>query len=479
MTRTDDTRRASSVEARALLDLARSAVQQMVVIIRNSQLYDPSNTVFEEPIRRLRTTVDAAIVLEGSFDLEIDGFEVFANGVRVRVDLRNIHLFRYFVAEMTRRGLGGVGFAGAPDVRAVEAFLALMAGLQDDSKDHTVEFNQGLEEAGVTGILALPLRRHEDTLPTDRRQRAIEAYQQALDFIRHSMISLESPADMNLREAKRIIYKLVDLSYEGGGGFSMLGLTAIKGHDEYTFNHMVNVCILAIAFGQRLGLERDQISRLGLCALYHDLGKLDVPLEVLLKHGPLTDEEWAVMGNHTVFGARELFPMIANDRHAVTRVLVALQHHVNYDGGGYPTLRMRIDPILFTRIVSIVDTFDAMTTKRIYQKIFLPDQALARLQHVSGTKYDPLLVKAFVACIGIYPVGSTVLLSSGLVGVVCEPNQDPALAHRPTVRLATGIDGSPVAEDVVDLAAPQNASISILRCVDPEIFGINAAHFAI
>jgi HD-GYP domain-containing protein (c-di-GMP phosphodiesterase class II) len=171
--------------------------------------------------------------------------------------------------------------------------------------------------------------------------------------------------------------------------------------------------------------------------------------------------------------------MIANDRNAVARVLVALQHHVNYDGGGYPKLRMRIDPILFARIVSIVDTFDAMTTKRIYQKIFLPDQALARLQHVSGTKYDPLLVKAFVACIGIYPVGSTVLMNSGEVGVVCEPNQDPTWAHRPMVRLVTGVDGSVARDDVVDLASPDNASISILRCVDPEIFGINAAHYAI
>jgi len=438
MTRTNDTRRASSAEARALLDLARSAVRQMVVMIRNSQLYDPSNTVFDEPIKKIRSTVEGAIALEGAFDLEIDGFEVFANGIRVRIDLRNIHLFRYFVEELTRRGLGGVGFSEAPDAPAVEAFVRLLANPPDDSKDHTAEFNRGMNEAGVTGIRALPLRRHEDTLPTDRRQRAIEAYQQALDFIRQSMINLESPADINLREAKRIIYKLVDLSFEGGGGFSMLGLTAIKGHDEYTFNHMVNVCILAIAFGQRLGFERDQLSQLGLCALYHDLGKIDVPLDVLLKHGPLTEEEWAVMGNHTVFGARELFPMIAADRDAMTRVLVALQHHVGHDGTGYPKLRMRIDPILFTRIVAIVDTFDAMTTKRVYQEIFLPDRALARLQQVSGTKYDPLLVKAFVACIGIYPVGSTVLLSSGVVGVVCEPNQDPKWAHRPTVRLATG-----------------------------------------
>jgi len=479
MTHASDTRRASSPEARALLDLARDAVQQMVVIIRNSQLYDPSNMVFEEPIKQIRSTVQAAIELERKFNLEIDGFEVFANGIRVRFDLRTVHIFRYFVEELTRRGLGGVGFPAAPDAQAIGIFLGLLAGTPDDSKDHTADFNRKLNDAGATGILALPLRRHEDKLPTDRRQRAIETYQQALDFIRNSMINLKSPADLNVREAKRMIYKLVDLSYEGGGGFSMLGLTAIKGHDEYTFNHMVNVCILAIAFGQRLGLERDQLSQLGLCALYHDLGKLNIPLDILAKHGPLTDEEWAVMGDHTVFGAREMFPMIATDREAVPRVLTALQHHIGCDGSGYPRLRMRTDPILFARIVAIVDTFDAMTTKRIYQLIFLPDRALALLQKAAGAKYDPLLVKAFVACMGIYPVGSTVMLSSGEVGVVCEPNQDPTWVHRPMVRLATGVRGNPIPKKVVDLAALRNASISILRCVDPETYGINAAHFAI
>jgi HD-GYP domain-containing protein (c-di-GMP phosphodiesterase class II) len=478
MTRAGDTRRASSPEARALLDLARVAVLQTVVMIRNSQLYDPSNMVFDEPIKRTQSAVQAAIELEGKLDLEIDGFEVFANGIRVRFDLRTVHLFRYFVEELTRRGLGGVGFSAAPDARAFEIFLGLLAGAPD-SKDHTPEFNRRLNEAGAIGILALPPRRHEDKPLTDRRQRAIETYQQALDFIRSSMVNLKSPADVNVREAKRMIYKLVDLSYEGGGGFSMLGLTAIKGHDEYTFNHMVNVCILAIAFGQRLGLEREQLSQLGLCALYHDLGKLDIPLDILAKHGPLTNQEWAVMGDHTVFGAREMFPMIAADRSAVPRVLTALQHHIGCDGSGYPKLRMHTDPILFARIVAIVDTFDAMTTKRIYQLIFLPDKALARLQMASGTKYDPLLVKAFVACMGIYPVGSTVLLSSGQVGVVCEPNQDPTWVHRPTVRLATGAYGNPIPNKVVDLASPQYASVSILRCVDPETFGINAAHFAI
>ncbi len=479
MTRADDTRRASSPETRALLDLARNAVQQMVVMIRNSQLYDPENEVFEEPIRRIRSTVQAAIELDGKFNLEIDGFEVFVNGIRVRVDLRNVHLFRFFVEELTRRGLGGLGFPAAPDAWAMATFLGLLASVPNDSKDHTSEFNRRLNEADATGIVALPLRRHEDRRPTDRRQRAIETYQQALDFIRHSMINLESPADVNVREAKRMIYKLVDLSYEGGGGFSILGLTAIKGHDEYTFNHMVNVCILAIAFGQRLGLTRDQISRLGLCALYHDFGKLNVPVDILAKHGPLTDEEWAVMGDHTVVGARELFPMIANDRDAVPRVLTALQHHIGYDGSGYPRLRMRTDPILFARIVAIVDTFDAMTTKRVYQHVFLPDKVLALLQKASGAKYDPLLVKAFIACIGIYPVGSAVLLRSGEVGVVCEPNQDPTWVHRPKVRLATDTDGNPIPDNVVDLADPQNTSNSIMRCVDPEIFGINAAHFAI
>jgi HD-GYP domain-containing protein (c-di-GMP phosphodiesterase class II) len=228
-----------------------------------------------------------------------------------------------------------------------------------------------------------------------------------------------------------------------------------------------------------LGLSRQQLAQLGLCALYHDLGKLRIPLDVLNKRAKLTDAEWALMGNHTVFGAREIFSMISGDRQAVLRVLVALQHHMGYDGQGYPKAVLRTEPNLFAGIVSIVDTFDAMTTKRVYQRQFLPDEALAVLEKGSGTKYDPLLVKAFISCVGIYPAGSTVLLDTGEIAVVCEANPDPEQVHRPKIKVVTDTRGTSMQAFMVDLSAPDQQGRSVLRCVDPDQFEINAAHFAV
>src|SRR3990172_5144384 len=285
-------------------------------------------------------------------------------------------------------------------------------------------------------------------------------------------------AQVNVRKAKRTVQKLVDLSYEEGSGFSLAGMASIKAHDDYTFNHMVNVCVLAIAFGQRLGLKRHSLAQLGLCALYHDMGKLHIPLDVLNKHTGLTEEEWAVMGNHTVYAARTLFPLIVVDRTTVNRILTALQHHLRHDGTGYPKLRIRKKQSLYARITAIVDTFDAMTTKRIYQRQYLPDEAIAVMYQGAGTRYDPLLVKAFINCMGIFPVGSTVILRTGELAVVVDSNPDPDHLHQPRIRLVTDAARRQVTPVLADLSQTGEEARAILHCVDPEEFGITSVRYA-
>ncbi len=473
-------RGAATAQGRVFQDLAREVIQLLAVLMRNATLHDPNNEVFREPMSRLRELLEPVIAGEGRFDLECVGADFFANGTRIRMQIKNLHIYKYVSAQILERGLGGLRFTAAPEARSLVGLLQALALVRaSDAKKPVEVFNQQLESTGAQDIEALVLRVDHDQPQGDRRQRAIQAYQQAFDFIRECMTTLQSPAQLNLRKAKRVVHKLVDLSYEQGDGFSLAGLAAIKGYDEYTFNHMVNVCVLSVAFGHRLGLSRAQLAQLGLAALYHDMGKLSIPLEVLQKHGPLSEAEWALMGDHTVFGARTLFPLIEGDPDTIRRILTALQHHVGYDRRGYPDLEIVSEPILFARIVAIVDTFDAMTSKRVYQRRFLPDESLAVIQGAAGGRYDPLLVKAFINCMGIFPVGSTVLLASGELAVVCEANPDPDRAHRPKVRLVTDPQQGPVESSVVDLAQPDQAGRQILRCVDPEEFGINAAAFAV
>ena len=147
-------------------------------------------------------------------------------------------------------------------IESLSGFLEVFAATResDDGGSLALALNQALHERDVHGIDLLPPREETpvpdvETQAPDRRERTVSAYQQALDFIRESMVNIDSPAQVNIRKAKRTVQKLVDLSYEEGEGFSLAGMASIKAHDDYTFNHMVNVCVLAIAFGQRLGLE--------------------------------------------------------------------------------------------------------------------------------------------------------------------------------------------------------------------------------
>jgi HD-GYP domain-containing protein (c-di-GMP phosphodiesterase class II) len=469
----------SSSEARALRLAARETIRQLAVLIRNAALHEPGNQVFREPTAQLTAILTRVMETEPGLALEgVDG-ELFANRLRVRQDIRNLPAHRSVLAQLERVGLGGLRFDAVPDGTSIQRMLGvLVRGGTDANGAEAV--NRALEDAGVEGIVALEPRPPEPPPdPADRRRRAINAYQQALDLVREGMTTLDSPAELNLRRAKRSVHRLVDLSYEEGDGFSLAGLAAIKSHNEYTFNHMVNVCVLSIAFGQRLGLGRYRLAQLGLCALYHDMGKLNIPLEILAKHGPLTEAEWAEMGNHCIYGAHTLFPLVATDRLAVHRVLVALQHHRRLDGSGYPVLRLLGDPGLFARIVTIADGFDAMTTKRVYQTQFLPDQALAAMVSQAGVRYDAILVKAFVNCMGIFPVGSLVLLSTGELAVVCEPSPLPEHLHRPRVQVITDGRQRPVEAWPADLALAEHESRTIRRCLDPEEFDVNVGHFVV
>lgn len=480
---------ASTMDNRVFLERSRDALQQLAVLLRNSYLHDLGNQVFEEPLARAEEVLARLLHGEGEFRLERGGEEFFANGVRLRMEIRTLHAYKYVLNELQKRGIGGIAFKAAPRAGSLVALLEILskhraADSDDESSPLLVNVvNKELAERAIAEIQLLELREEppgdDEVKAPDRRDRAVNAYQQALDFIRDAMLSADSPAQVNLRKAKRTVQKLVDLSYEEGGGFSLAGMASIKQHDDYTFNHMVNVCVLAIAFGQRLGLRRQDLAQLGLCALYHDMGKLHIPLEVLNANTNLSEKEWAVMGNHTVFAARTLFPLIETDRGTVNRILTALQHHLRYDGAGYPRLRIRTTQSLYARITAIVDTFDAMTTKRIYQRQYLPDEAIALLHRFAGERYDPLLVKAFINCMGIYPIGSTVALSTGELAVVVESNPDPDRIHQPKVRIVTDVAQQSVPAQFADLSHPVHRGRTIRHCVDPEKYGINSTHYVL
>lgn len=176
----------------------------------------------------------------------------------------------------------------------------------------------------------------------------------------------------------------------------MLPLVELKDYDEYSVTHSLNVSLLAMGLAERVGLSGSEVHDYGIAALLHDIGKTLVPLDILHKAGRYEAAEWEVMNRHPADGARLI---LRADEQLELAAVVAYEHHILLNGGGYPTLRFRRTCHPASRIVQVCDVFDALRTRRPYQEAWPLDRAITCLRRGAGAEFDPQFVGPFVAMI--------------------------------------------------------------------------------
>ncbi|MDP3538150.1 MAG: HD-GYP domain-containing protein [Azonexus sp.] len=207
-------------------------------------------------------------------------------------------------------------------------------------------------------------------------------------------------------------------------------LARLKQSDAYATEHAVATAALIIAFGQHQGMAQPEIEKLALGTMVKDIGQSAIDAKLITKRGMLSQAEYSVVQSHVEEG---LAVLEATSRLSETSVAVVLEHHERYNGCGYP-YRMAGDEISVAgRMAAIVDSYDAMTSDRPYRPAISPALALRQLYDQGGTQFDQALVAAFVRTVGIYPVGTLVLLESGHLAVVEEVHHDNLLS--PVVRV--------------------------------------------
>ncbi len=207
-------------------------------------------------------------------------------------------------------------------------------------------------------------------------------------------------------------------------------MTDLKLFDDYTFYHSVNVTVISIIIGVSIKLSKTKLYELGMGALMHDIGKIFVPKEILLKQGSLTPEEFNLVKNHSSKGFEYLNEINEFSRDSN---LVALTHHEKYNGNGYPGGLSGFDIPLFGRILAVADVFDALVSDRPYRKAMQPSEAVEYISGSSGEHFDPDIVDIFLEKVSPYPVGCYVMLSNGEKAVVVK-NQ-PKYGLRPKVKV--------------------------------------------
>ncbi len=252
------------------------------------------------------------------------------------------------------------------------------------------------------------------------QKKAMRTYGYAMSSLQTLSQKLSAGRYAGIGKAVHMVQNMVDLIMDDDN--VLLGLSTIRDYDDYTFTHSVNVAILSVCLGNRIGLSRALLGRLGLSGLFHDLGKIDVPIKILNKPGRLAEDELAELQKHSLNSVRRIIRLRASYDKKAEILLPPFEHHLKYDLSGYPKTPRNRPLTLLGRIVAIADVYDAVTSQRIYRSKFLsPDQALGLMLKGSGTDFDPILLKVFINMLGVYPLGTILKFDNDEMGMVTAP----------------------------------------------------------
>jgi len=246
---------------------------------------------------------------------------------------------------------------------------------------------------------------------------AVGIHQRANQVIRNMMSDVRLGRQLEGGGVEEAIEGIADSVLRNSN--ALVQLSQIKNKDDYTFLHSVGVCALMTSFCNVLHLGKDVTRQVSIGALLHDIGKMQVSNEILNKPGRLSEAEFDEMKRHVAYG-RDLVAGVE----WVTPIARAVleQHHERYDGTGYPGGLKGGAISQFGQMAAIVDVYDAITAERVYHQAMAPVEALRKLQEWSKFHFNEELVRHFIRSVGIYPVGTTVMLESGLLAIVVEQN---------------------------------------------------------
>jgi len=451
--------------------------------LRAVKLYPVENAAVTKSLDELALVAGEIIRHEHELEVRVSGEFIFLNSTRLRLDLENYASFSHILSVFRGASIGVLTVHEGP---AARDWLVFVSALQASTREGTPQarFHQilgKLEQTGVRGFeIGPPNESDENEFHEKAKEAAKRTYAQSVTVTKDLINSVRMGKGANIKKIKRVVQSIVDqiLNEET----SLVGLTTIRDYDEYTFTHSVNVCIISVALGRRLGLTKLQLYDLGLAALFHDIGKSRVPLEVLNKSTGLSDDEWRQIASHPWLGVLALFGVRGQQELPYRSMVVAYEHHMKADLTGYPrSIRPRVQSI-FSKIVSVADGFDAATSRRAYQTIPLsPADVLKEMRDNPRRGMDPVVVKAFINMLGVYPVGTFVVLDSFELAIVHAANPNAEKMSRPIVRIVSDDRGTILQPGLLYDLAQQDASGSyvktIIKTADPDRYGIRVSDY--
>jgi HD-GYP domain-containing protein (c-di-GMP phosphodiesterase class II) len=386
----------------------------------------------------------------------------------------------------SKRGIGSVNFLESSHNALPENIMTFTRLFNDAIRHENPHqwLEQKLQELDFSWVQIFP-RQDEDatvdgeSLEDKRYEKARKNYFLAIEAVKE-VANKVSQGMVGVRRCRRLAQNIVDVIKEDAA--LMIGLTTLKGYDDYTYAHSVNVALLATCLGKHIELSDISLEHLTICGLFHDLGKIDVPRKILFKHGALTDGEWELMKAHPVMGVRKILMLNATPSLRSRIILGPFEHHLNLDMTGYPQTQFVTRLSLMGKILHIADVYEALTAERGYRpRSFQPDEALRMMWRSAGKSFDTILLKRFIHMMGIYPIGSVVEMSDGNIGLVMDYPDETERTLPLVLRLVNDDKGGWQRGEMVYLADQINTEgsgrLNIIRGIPLAKIRINPSDF--
>ncbi len=269
--------------------LGRELVRSLQVTLRTVRTHGWSNEASISALEGLVTAFNNTAAARGEYGLHVASDFLYLDDVRLRVDTAGYGYMEVAIGELTTRGVGSLFVAGKVTADQVRQLMDVLNEQSVGDEETAALINQKLESYDSPFSVG-PVKEMNDLLSleteqVDKRERCKKAFFKAVTVTKAIMAQAHLGKRLELRHAKRVVQDMVDLMMDEE--FTLLGMTTLKDHDNYTFYHSVNVCIYSLALAKRAGFSRTQLAEMGVAALFHDLGKSKVPLDILQKTGGL------------------------------------------------------------------------------------------------------------------------------------------------------------------------------------------------
>jgi HD-GYP domain-containing protein (c-di-GMP phosphodiesterase class II) len=297
----------------------------------------------------------------------------------------------------------------------LSAFIALLTrpGKKRSLASQETDELQGLENIHVGKLRA----RAAGPAKGDHERHA--RYESSLEFASRSLTAVLSKEEIDFLDLRFNILNVMENFM--GRHQELLNLISVKEKDLITFVHLLHVSVLSMSFASKLGFAKDDVLDLGIAALFHDVGKLHIASEILKKEGKLADDEFARIKDHPFLGSMILQGY--QDALGILPPVVAFEHHLRFDRKGYPKVSYPRPPHVASLIVSLCDVYDALALKRSYKADYPPNRIYEIMNLEKGELFDPALLDRFFQIIGVWPIGTIVMLADGRIAVVREVNE--------------------------------------------------------